>query len=200
MSSPPPAPQLAADPAGIPASEHTAPAADNRGGGRDSAFVAYLLRLRETNAGARAALRRGEAPALSAGALPYLAGWQLHPAELPAALLFASALARHRDIPDDRSSPLGRAAFQTLSRADRRDPAATGAGRRVVAVQRQSLPMAHRSISGLLTAIAAAPRVGLDWTGLWRSYRNWEDRDPGRRQQTRQRLLLDFYAAGGAEP
>jgi len=60
--------------------------------------------------------------------------------------------------------------------------------------------MAHRSISGLLTAIAAAPRIGLDWTGLWRSYRNWEHRDPGRRQQTRQRLLLDFYAVGAAEP
>jgi len=68
-----------------------------------------------------------------------------------------------------------------------------------VAVQRQSLPMAHRSLSGLLTAVAAAPGVGLDWTGLWRTYLNWEHRDTQRRRQTRQRLLLDFYASGAPD-
>lgn len=172
---------------------------DSARSGRDQAFVAYLLRLRETNAGARAALRRAESSALSAGALPYLAAWQLHQSQLPAALLFASAIARHRDIPDDKSTPLGRAAFQTLTPAERRDPTGTGAGRRVVAVQRQSLPMAHRSLSGLLTAVAAAPGVGLDWTGLWRTYLNWEHRDTQRRRQTRQRLLLDFYASGAPD-
>lgn len=172
---------------------------DSARSGRDQAFVAYLLRLRETNAGARAALRRAESSALSAGALPYLAAWQLHQSQLPAALLFASAIARHRDIPDDKSTPLGRAAFQTLTPTERRDPTGTGAGRRVVAVQRQSLPMAHRSLSGLLTAVAAAPGVGLDWTGLWRTYLNWEHRDTQRRRQTRQRLLLDFYASGAPD-
>lgn len=169
------------------------------GSGRDEALVAYLLRLRETNSGAQAALRRAESPALSAGALPYLAAWHLHQSDLPAALLFASALARHPDIPDDASLPLGRAAFQTLSPAERRDPIETGAGRRVVAVQRQSLPMAHRSISGLLTTIAAAPGSGLDWTRLWRTYRNWEHRDTQRRRQNRQRLLLDFYGSGAPD-
>lgn len=168
-------------------------AQDSRLRNRAEAFVEHLLHLRAASPAAHGALRRGDTPALADKALAYLARWQLEPSAQAAALLFASALCRHVHIAPDDSTPLGRAAFKTLSGADWHHPGETGAGRRVIAAQRQALPMAHRTFSGLLIAVADEPRTGLDWTGLWRTYRDWDEPDLVRRHATRQRLLLDFY-------
>ncbi len=182
------------DPSASPTSTTSAGTA----GGRDAAFVGHLRALSATSTAARAALRRGEAPALASAALPYLASWQLSPADRGAALLFCSLLARHTSVRDDRTSPLGRAAFRTLSPTARRDPSATGTGRRIVATQRQNLPVAHRSFTGLLSTVAAAPAVGVDWAGLWRTYRTWDSPDTDRRTQARHKLLLDFFGGTAA--
>lgn len=161
---------------------------------RDQQFVQRLLRQRrDENAAARSALRRGDTAALADRAIPYLDAWHFKHDEIPPALLFAAAACRYTDIADDPHSPLGRAAFDTLSKADRREPASTSVGRRFVAAQRQALPLAHRTFLGLLTSIAAHPRVGLDWTGLWRLYRTWDHPEPQYRRATRRQLLLDFY-------
>lgn len=175
-----------------PLPEQKQPAAQPRKG---EAFVRHLIQLCATNAGARSALRRGDTPALADRALPYLASWNFTRAELDAAQLFAALLAQHANVGHDAGSPLGRAAFQTLAPRDRHEPVETGPGRRVVACQRQTLKVAHRTFSGLLSAIEARPGHGLDWTGLWRTYRTWDHPDPERRRATRQRLLLDFYSS-----
>lgn len=161
---------------------------------RDAQFVRRLLQQRrDENATARSALRRGDTAALADRAVPYLDAWHFKDYEIPQALLFAAAICRYADIPDDPDSSLGWAAFHTLSPADRRDAASTSVGRRVVAAQRQALPLAHRTFTGLLTSIGAQPRLGLDWTGLWSMYRTWDHPEPDYRRKTRRRLLLDFY-------
>ncbi len=161
---------------------------------RDQRFVQRLLRQRrDENAAARSALRRGDTAALADRAIPYLHAWHFKEHEILPALLFAAAICRYLDIADDPRSSLGGAAFYTLSPTDRHDAANTSVGRRVVAAQRQTLPLAHRTFTGLLTSIAAQPRLGLDWTGLWRLYRTWDDPEPEYRRTTRRRLLLDFY-------
>lgn len=163
---------------------------------RDEEFVGHLRQLCANNAGARSALRRADTAALADRALPYLAAWNLTRAELEAAQLFGALIARHGDVRPDPSMPLGKAAFQTLAPRDRSEPSETGAGRRVIACQRQSLKLAHRTFTGLLTTIEARPALGVDWTRLWRTYRTWDHPDPDRRRGTRQRLLLDFYGSG----
>lgn len=160
---------------------------------RHDRFVTHLLTLRG-QPGTRAALRRGDSPALQDRAAVYLAPWNLSERDLPAALLFAAALARFPAIRPDRATTFAGAARRTLGPEDRLHPEQTGVGRRIIAVQRQSLPMAHRNVTALLRAIDERPGLGLDWVGLWRSYRRWDDPDPQRRRATRLRLLTDFYA------
>lgn len=163
---------------------------------RDHKLVAHLLRLR-ANPAARAELRRGDTPALEARALPYLDVWRLNEFQVKPALLFAAALTRFDSIPDVADRSLGAAAYATLSGVDRHDPSTSAVGRRVLAAQRQTLPLAHRTFTGLLTAVAAQPGHGLDWQRLWRSYQGWDHRDLNAQRRTRQRLLLDFYGSSG---
>lgn len=160
---------------------------------RDEQFVRRMLLLRRDNPGARSALRRGDTAALADRALPYLEAWRFKAYEIDAALLFAAAISRYSGIANVPTTPLGRAAFRTLSAADRHDPASTSVGRRVVAAQRQRLPLAHRTFTGLLTSIDAQLSIGLDWTGLWRLYRGWDQPDLEYQRISRRRLLLDFY-------
>lgn len=162
------------------------------GKSRDEQFVQRMLVLRRET-GARSALRRGDTAALADRAIPYLEAWRFKDYEIGAALLFAAAISRYSSIAPDPNTPLGRAAFRTLSAADQRDAASTNVGRRVVAAQRQRLPLAHRTFTGLLTSIDAHPSLGLDWPGLWRLYRNWDHPNPEYQRRNRRRLLLDFY-------
>lgn len=166
-----------------------APSADSR----DSRFVHYLLGVRRDNVTARSALRRGDTAALADRAVPYLQTWQFRPDEVDPALLFAAALCRYADIAHDPQTSFGRAAFRSLSPSDQREASETTVGRRIVATQRQALPLAHRQFTSLLRSISDQPRLALDWTGLWRTYRSWDDPDPARRRRHRRRLLLDFY-------
>ena len=170
----------------------TAPTASARKT-RDERFVQRLLLQRRTNAAARSALRHGDSAALADRAIPYLDAWQFARRDVDAALLFAAAMCRYAEIAHDPSSPLGRAAFRTLALVDRLEPSSTSVGRRVVAAQRQALPLAHRTFTGLLTSISSHPSIGLDWTRLWRMYRTWDHVDPQYRRETRRQLLLDFY-------
>lgn len=163
---------------------------------RDEAFVQHLLRLRE-NPRPRAELRRGDTAALEYRAIPYLAAWRLPPPELSAALLFGAAICRYPGIADDASNTFGRAAFRTLSATDQRDAANTNVGRRVVAAQRQTLPLAHRTFNGLLVSINTSNNITgrpkINWTGLWRTYKNWDSTDVDKQRRTRRQLLLEFY-------
>ena len=169
---------------------------------RDDKFVRHLLTLRRDSPGARSELRRGDSAALSHRAIPYLAAWHLTPYEVSAALLFGAAICRYTDITHVAGSRFGAAAFSTLSAADRRDAASTSVGRRVVAAQRQALPLAHRTFTGLLTSINSNPRLAIDWTDLWSTYRRWDQPDVQRQRLARRRLLLDFYGTNptGEEP
>jgi CRISPR type I-E-associated protein CasB/Cse2 len=166
---------------------------------RDIRFVQHLLIQRRNNVAARSALRRGDTPALADRAVPYLQAWQLRPHEVNPALLFAAAICRHSDIEHDMRTSFGRAAFSTLTPADQSDAAGTSVGRRVVATQRQTLPLAHRQFTGLLTSISQHPQLGFDWNGLWRTYRGWDHPDPQRRRMHRRRLLLDFYGTAPSD-
>ncbi|MGC7100698.1 type I-E CRISPR-associated protein Cse2/CasB [Amycolatopsis lurida] len=159
---------------------------------RDDAFVQSLLKLRHDTR-ARSALRRGASTALADRALPYLAPWKFAHYELTPALLFSAAITTYPDIAYAEDTPLGRAAFRTLSRRDQHDAADTNPGRRVMAAQRQQLPLAHRTITSLLTRINDHPGIGLDWPALWRMYRVWDHPDPHYRRRTRRQLLLDFH-------
>lgn len=166
---------------------------------RDSRFVQHLLIQRRDNIAARSALRRGDTPALADRAVPYLQAWQLQPYEVNPALLFAAAVCRYSDIAHDVRTSFGRAAFRTLTPADQRDAAGTNVGRRVVASQRQTLLLAHRQFTGLLTSISQHPQLAFDWNGLWRTYRGWDHPDPERRRTHRRRLLLDFYGTAPSD-
>ena len=168
-------------------------AAGERQDDRNDKFVRHLLMLRRDNPGARAELRRGDTAALSHRAVPYLASWHLTDREVNAALLFGAAICRYDDIAHVAGHTFGAAAFSTLSPADRRDAASTSVGRRVVAAQRQMLPLAHRTFTGLLTSINANPRLAVDWVDLWRTYRRWDQPDVQGQRLVRRRLLLDFY-------
>ena len=157
-------------------------------------FVQHLLRLRQEPR-ARAELRRGDTTALADRAIPYLGNRFLNGDRwLSAGLLFGAAISRYTNIADEPSQPFARAAFRTLTPLDQRDPAGTSVGRRVVAAQRQTLSLAHRTFSGLLISIGNnAARPALDWTGLWRTYKNWDSTDLDRQRHFRRQLLLDFY-------
>jgi len=162
----------------------------------DRSFVQHLLRLRD-DPRARAELRRGDTPALAYRAIPYLTAWRFTERTISAGLLFGAAISRYSTIADEPDQSFGRAAFRTLTPLDQRDAANTAntnVGRRVVAAQRQTLPLAHRTFSGLLVSIGNnAARPAINWTGLWRTYKNWDSTNVETQRRARRRLLLDFY-------
>lgn len=157
-------------------------------------FVAYLLNLRDS-ARARAALRDGDQQALAPRALPdLLLSRHLHELDLDAALLFASAIAGNSTIRHMPGVPFGRSLARAVDARDLSDKAAS----RLVTVQRQPLPLAHRSLKSLLTSLDRTRSASLDWDSLWHMYRLWDCTDLDVQQRTRRRLLLDYY--GSATP
>jgi CRISPR type I-E-associated protein CasB/Cse2 len=182
--------------------EHTAlppylnETADSKDDNRDTRFVQHLLELRVSSAAARSALRRGDQKALSRHALTYLAPWFTKEWEIDAALLFAAALATHDNVGHVSEVPVGHALYFAIEPRPR-EATDTNLGRRVLAMQRQTLPLAHRTLTGALRVLDDAHR-SIDWLRLWRMYRGWNHPTPEIQRRVRRQILLDFYGADRA--
>lgn len=155
-----------------------------------SSFVDRLLKMR-SDGSVRAALRDGDQQALAPRALPYLAPWFNSEADLDAALLFGSVIAGNYTIRYRADMPFGRELYRAVSAGQLSNQAAS----RLVAVQRQPLPLAHRTLKSLFTSLDRTRSASLDWDSVWRMYRTWDCADLERQQRTRRRLLLDFYGS-----
>lgn len=161
---------------------------------RDTRFVEYLLNWRN-NTSARAALRDGDQQVLAHRALPYIAPWNYEGTVLDAALLFGAVIAGNSTIRHAPGVPLGRALYQA-SRAGDLSELATSS--RLVAVQRQPLALAHRTLKGSFASLDRTRSASLDWNSVWSMYCFWDRTNLDKQRETRRRLLLDFY--GSATP
>jgi CRISPR type I-E-associated protein CasB/Cse2 len=158
---------------------------------KDSRFVEYLLTLREDSS-ARSALRHGDQPALDYRALPYLAPWFREQKSLNAAMLFASVIASNTAIGYKPGVSLGQALYEAVAA---RALSQRVVSSRLLAVQRQSLPLAHRTLRGPFASLNRTESAVIDWLRVWRLYLWWDLRKLEVQRAVRRRVLLDFYNA-----
>jgi len=154
-------------------------------------FVEYLLTLRNDTP-ARAALRNGDQPVLAHRALPYLAPWHYKESELDAATLFASVIASNSTIGHAPGVSLGQALYQAVGARVLSERVVSS---RLVVVQRQPLPLAHRTLRGLFASLNRTRCASLDWHKVWLMYRDWDQENLDKQRKTRRRVLLDFYGS-----
>jgi len=154
-------------------------------------FVEYLLTLRNDTS-ARAALRNGDQQVLAHRALPYLAPWYYKESELDAATLFASVIASNSTIGHAPGVPLGRALYRAVTAGVLSERVVSS---RLVTVQRQPLPLAHRALKGPFASLDRTRSASLDWNSVWLMYRDWDQDNLDKQRKTRRRVLLDFYGS-----
>lgn len=182
-----------------PTDEQTPAPTVNDARNRDTRFVNHLLMLRD-DAAARSALRRGDQPALAYRAQIYLAPWFPDGAGMDAASLFAAAFATHSRYGGEATAtvPVGQVLYRHAGATHtgrRFEPADAMPGRRVIAMQRQTLPVAHRTLAGMLQQLDRSHAASIDWRGLWTLYRLWDIPTSDTRRRVRRRILLDYFGS-----
>jgi CRISPR type I-E-associated protein CasB/Cse2 len=169
-----------------PTAAPPAPASPN---GPDRDYLPWLQpALQRTEV--RAALRRGDIPAMQDRAYRYLARFWAGATWLRTPLLLhAAATAAHPTLRHTEGVSLGELAAELT---ERRVLSASTVAARLLAVQRMDLPVAHRHLAGVLHA-GAAERLALDWGQLYRLYRGWDVPIVDVRRRNRRRLLEQFH-------
>lgn len=161
---------------------------------KDVRFVEHLLTRRE-DPSVRSALRYGDQAALQHRALPYLAWWFRGPKEqnsLNAAMLFASVIASNTAIGHEPDVSLGQALYEAVAARVLSQRVVTS---RLLAVQRQRLPLAHRTLRGPFASLNRTRTAVVDWLQVWSLYRWWDQDVLDQQRKVRRRVLLDFYDA-----
>ncbi|MDG6108821.1 type I-E CRISPR-associated protein Cse2/CasB [Dactylosporangium aurantiacum] len=163
-----------------PPAERTAP---------DKDYLPWLLPALQ-RAEIRAALRRGDIPAMQDRAYRYLARYWSGAVWLRTPLLLhAAATAAHPTLRHAEKTGLGDLAADLV---ERNVLSASTVAARLLAVQRMDLPVAHRHLAGILHA-GAVQRLTLDWHQLYRLYRSWDFPTVDGRRRNRRRLLEQFH-------